>query len=56
MDNTKDTRKKRYQKPKVARFSMRPDEAVLGNCKTTAQTGPSGLNCSSLGVCRINAS
>ena len=56
MDNTKEMRKKRYEKPKVARFPLRPDEAVLGFCKTTGASGPSGSNCASLGVCRISGS
>lgn len=56
MENKNESRKKRYQKPKVARFPMRPDEAVLGFCKTTGGSGPSGPNCSSLGVCRIAGS
>ncbi|HEX6642883.1 MAG TPA: hypothetical protein VF215_17330 [Thermoanaerobaculia bacterium] len=49
-------RKKAYDKPTVVRFPLRPEEAVLGFCKTTGGNGPSGGNCVSLGVCRIAGS
>jgi hypothetical protein len=56
MIREKDARKKPYDKPKVARFPLRPEEAVLGFCKTSGSSGPSGGNCASLGVCRISGS
>lgn len=41
----KDQKKQPYEKPAVKRFSLRPEEAVLGTCKTPSQSGPgtSGL-------------
>lgn len=41
MKNARDDQKKSYDKPKVTRFPLRPEEAVLGFCKTTAGSGPS---------------
>lgn len=49
-------RKKPYEKPTVVRFPLRPEEAVLGFCKTTGGNGPSGGNCFSFGICRIAGS
>ncbi|MCX8038476.1 MAG: hypothetical protein N3D11_15750 [Candidatus Sumerlaeia bacterium] len=36
------SRKKHYAQPTVMRVPLRPDEAVLGNCKLGAASGPSG--------------
>jgi hypothetical protein len=36
-----------YEAPKVIRVSLRPDEAVLGNCKVTGVAGPVATSCSS---------
>lgn len=43
--------KKKYEKPAVKRFSLRPEEAVLGFCKSSASAGPSGGNCRIVGNC-----
>lgn len=43
--------KKRYEKPAVTRFPLRPEEAVLGFCKSTTSSGPSGGGCRSVSVC-----
>ena len=32
--------KRAYVKPQVRAVELRPDEAVLGNCKTTNRAGP----------------
>jgi len=32
-----------YQPPEVVRVSLRPEEAVLGHCKTATSTGPATL-------------
>lgn len=40
--------RKPYQKPVLLRFPLRPEEAVLGFCKSTTAPGPSGGNCMSL--------
>lgn len=47
MDNhaTKEEARKPYRKPEAKRFSLRPDEAVLGGCKSAAVAGPSGVRC-----------
>ena len=36
--------KKPYEPPKVTTISLRPEEAVLGHCKTSGQNFP-GLPC-----------
>jgi len=49
--------KRPYQKPTFAVVALRPDEAVLGACKTNGASGPGnrgrcrsvGVNCSSQG-------
>jgi hypothetical protein len=51
MDNgkidEKPRRKRPYVKPAVVVVALRPDEAVLGACKTSAASGPgSGGSCS----------
>ena len=47
----KDEKKKPYQKPTLTRFPLRPDEAVLGFCKSNASSGPSGGGCRGVGTC-----
>lgn len=57
MQNQKDTRKKRYEKPKVSRFPLRPEEAVLGFCKSSSAVSAPGSGCSNgLGPCKIHGS
>ena len=46
MDQRKE-QKKPYVKPEVTRFPLRPEEAVLGFCKSASQAGPSGGTCRS---------
>jgi len=46
--------KKPYVKPEIRQVALRPEEAVLGNCKTNGGAGPSsncqvGGKCSTLG-------
>lgn len=48
--------KKRYEKPQVKQVVLKPEEAVLGACKTTTVAGPAqsrcnngGLRCSTIG-------
>ncbi len=40
--DSSETEKKRYEPPKLTRVSLRPEEAVLGACKTVSTTGPVG--------------
>jgi hypothetical protein len=49
--------KKRYTKPQLKKVNLRPEEAVLGNCKTTGTSGPGGLGaCSNIGTCSTQGS
>lgn len=54
--NEKSLDKKAYEKPAVTRFPLRPEEAVLGFCKSAASAGPSGGACQSVGVCYSHGS
>jgi hypothetical protein len=37
--------KKKYEKPTLSEVALRPEEAVLGNCKSASTSGPaSGSN------------
>jgi hypothetical protein len=45
-------RKKKYESPKITEISLRPEEAVLGNCKVAGVSGPGQLGtCANLGGC-----
>jgi hypothetical protein len=49
--------KKPYTKPEVKQVQLRPEEAVLGNCKTTGFSGPSAINiCISVTPCSSQGS
>lgn len=39
-ENTQAPKRPSYQAPEVVRVSLRPEEAVLGHCKTSTSTGP----------------
>ena len=41
-DEHADHGKKNYEPPKVTMISLRPEEAVLGHCKSASISGPSG--------------
>ncbi len=43
----KTTLKKIYGKPAISEVKLRPEEAVLGNCKTAASIGPQAGTCTS---------
>jgi hypothetical protein len=43
---------KKYEPPIITRITLRPEEAVLGNCKNLSSSGPVGGTCSSVGACR----
>jgi hypothetical protein len=45
-------KKKAYEPPTLTVISLRPEEAVLGNCKTMSSGGPVSTTCASLGGCR----
>lgn len=40
--------KRAYEPPRILRVSLRPEEAVLGNCKFLGVTGPASASCASL--------
>jgi len=40
--------RKTYEPPTVTAISLRPEEAVLGNCKTSTTSGPAASSCFSL--------
>lgn len=44
--------KKQYEPPKIVTISLRPEEAVLGNCKISATGGPGFPSaCNAVGSC-----
>jgi hypothetical protein len=44
--------KKPYTKPEITLIDLRPEEAVLGNCKTSGSGGPGSIgNCAPVGNC-----
>ena len=45
--------KKPYLKPEVKRVELKPEEAVLGNCKVSGTHGPASTttDCSTAGTC-----
>jgi len=43
--------KKPYEPPRVTVVSLRPEEAVLGHCKSATSAGPVSGNCSAVGSC-----
>ncbi len=51
------SKKKRYGKPELSRVDLKPEEAVLGACKTSGTAGPGGPNCNILlGGCSSSGS
>lgn len=45
-------KKRKYSKPEASRMSLRPEEAVLGHCKTGGVAGPGGAtSCTPVGPC-----
>lgn len=43
--------RKPYEKPKLSQVALRPEEAVLGNCKTMGVAGPAEADCMLVGMC-----
>ena len=59
MTSKKDkSQKRQYQKPVVVRFPLKPDEAVLGFCKSSGSNGSNNANCYDPinGVCQFPGS
>jgi hypothetical protein len=54
-----DHAKKPYVKPQVTQVALRPEEAVLGGCKTASTMGPNSgmlVTCTVPGQCMVPAS
>jgi len=51
MDEKEQPGKKTYEPPKVTVISLRPEEAVLGNCKSATHAGPVSSACTNVGGC-----
>ncbi len=47
----KDDKRKPYAKPEIKRVPLRPEEAILGFCKTTTGAGPMSSACIALLSC-----
>jgi hypothetical protein len=43
--------KRAYSKPELVQIPLRPDEAVLGNCKTASIVGPGSAGCATPSPC-----
>jgi hypothetical protein len=52
LETTFQVAKKKYEPPALLKISLRPEEAVLGNCKTSRVAGPVSFSCSAVGPCR----
>ena len=46
--NPVESKKKEYSSPKLVSISLRPEEAVLGHCKSSTAGGPGTSNCAVL--------
>jgi hypothetical protein len=44
--SSNDAAKKPYAKPQIQEVPLRPEEAVLGACKTASISGPAQAKCS----------
>ncbi len=47
--------KKPYEPPKIVTINLRPEEAVLGNCKISASSGPGSTSCTNLNCMTIGS-
>jgi hypothetical protein len=49
--------KKPYARPLLKQVNLRPEEAVLGNCKAAGLSGPVGVGaCAPTGTCNVQGS
>jgi hypothetical protein len=48
--------KKPYAKPEIQEVPLRPDEAVLGGCKTASVSGPAQHRCTAPSACSTTTS
>lgn len=49
MHSNSDRKKKPYRPPALTVISLRPEEAVLGHCKSTTAAGPASTGCQQAG-------
>jgi hypothetical protein len=49
-------KKKAYTRPEITRYPLRPEEAVLGFCKSSTTSGSNGATCSQFGNCSVPGS
>lgn len=56
VDPTKRDEKKPYQKPQVVHVPLRAEEAVLGFCKNSNNSGPLRAGCLGVSPCRSGGS
>ena len=49
-------KRKPYKKPEIKKIPLRPQETVLGFCKTSHSTGPVRGTCTRPGNCLIEGS
>jgi hypothetical protein len=54
--NQKPDDKKPYAKPQIQKVPLRPDEAVLGGCKTASVSGPAQHRCTQPSACSSTTS
>ncbi len=54
--NSRRDDKKPYAKPQIQEVPLRPDEAVLGGCKTSGTSGPAQHRCTSPSNCSASTS
>ena len=54
--STKSTAKRSYVKPAIRRVHLKPEEAVLGGCKTASTSGPVHPHCTLPTPCAAIAS
>jgi hypothetical protein len=54
--NQKPGDKKPYAKPQIQEVPLRPDEAVLGGCKTASVSGPAQGRCTMPSACSSTVS
>jgi hypothetical protein len=50
-NESREATKRPYAKPQIQEVPLRPDEAVLGACKTAAVSGPAQHRCNSPSGC-----
>jgi hypothetical protein len=51
MEKKTEAKKKAYEKPVVVRYPLKPEEAVLGTCKTSSGAGSNGGTCITVNPC-----